>query len=223
MKNGEMKRKSAAKRLSLRAVEKARNKLAKPAPVDERAMEYAMREIMEIPAAELGRLSSAEMEALTSLIAFNAAMKARHPDLWDDPRSRGSLLLMIAKMSGRTWGKNDSLIRAKLAAKCFMDTGNLDGCFWLVDMAVAKNDKQFFIHFGKCLSGSIKDPALFDKRDRDIAEIVAANPRVSAGDACLDLARRGHHHVTKANFRVRKMRLLKAKRTLDAIISQSRA
>jgi hypothetical protein len=76
-------------------------------------------------------------------------------------------------------------------------------------------NKKFFINLGKCLSGEI-DPQLWDRRDIDIAEIVLFHPELSAGDAVRELERRDHHGITEENFRMWKMRLLKAKEQYDA-------
>jgi len=86
-------------------------------------------------------------------------------------------------------------------------------------LAIETNDKRFFIDFGKCLSGEIKDTTLFDKRDCDLAEIVLFSPQMSAKDAVRELKRRGHRGITEENFRMWKMRLLKAKPKLDALMA----
>jgi hypothetical protein len=151
-----------------------------------------------------------------------AKMAALTSDLWirRPRRSLASLLLMSAKLQNREMLQDDSLIRAKLAAKAAQQTGSLDFCSWFVDLAIEANDKQFFIDFGKCLSGEIKDSTLFDKRERDIAEIVLFNPQMSARDAVRELQKRGHREITEENFRMWKMRLLKAKPTFDAVIAR---
>lgn len=137
------------------------------------------------------------------------------------PRDIGSrLLLMLSKLADKEMLKDQSLIRAKLAARIVKETGDLDFSFWLVLLAIEINDKRFFIDFGKCLSGEIKDPTLFDKRDRDIAEIVLFEPEMSAKDAVRELEKRGHRGITEENFRMWKMRLLKVKRTFDAVLAQ---
>ena len=149
------------------------------------------------------------------------------------PRERLSrALLMLSKFVNRDVLQDDSLIRAKLAARLVQETGDLDFSIWLVLLAIERNDKRFFIDFGKCLSGEIKDSTLFDKRDRDIAEIVLFDPQfdtrnrdiakivlfdpeMSAKDAVRELERRGHRGITEDNFRMWKMRLLKVKRKFD--------
>ena len=88
-----------------------------------------------------------------------------------------------------------------------------------IELAVIIRHKQFFIDLGKCLSDDI-DPQLWDKRDIDIAEIVLSNPRISAKDAVRELERRGHREITEENFRMWKMRLLKAKREYEAFRSK---
>src|SRR5262249_22648100 len=112
------------------------------------------------------------------------------------------LLLMLSKLTDKEVLKDDSLMRAKLAARIVEETGDLDFSFWLVLLAIETNDKRFFIDFGKCLSGEIKDPTLFDKRDRDIAEIVLFEPEMSANDAVRELEKRGHRGITEENFRM---------------------
>ena len=119
--------------------------------------------------------------------------------------------------------KDDSLVRAKLAAKLVQQTGSFYcAATLLVLLAIEANDKRFFIDFGKCLSGEIKDSTLFDKRDRDLAEIVLFSPQMSAKDAVRELMRRGHCGMSEENFRMWKMRLLKAKRRLDAVMANDK-
>jgi hypothetical protein len=77
-------------------------------------------------------------------------------------------------------------------------------------------NKEFFIQLGKCLTGEI-DRQLVDQRDIDIAEIVLFHPQLSAADAVSELQRRGHRGITEENFRMWKMRLLKAKEEYDAV------
>jgi hypothetical protein len=151
-----------------------------------------------------------------------AEMMALMSDVWirNPRRSQASLLLMFAKLHDKEILQGDSLIRAKLAAKVVQQTGSLDFCSWFVDLAIEVNDKQFFIDFGKCLSGEIKDSTLFDKRERDIAEVVLFNPKMSAKDAVRELQKRGHRRITEENFRMWKMRLLNAKRNFDAVIAR---
>ena len=134
-------------------------------------------------------------------------------------RAMASMLLMAAELQDKEVLRDHSLIRAKLAARMVKETGDLDFSFWLVLLAIETNDKRFFIDFGKCLSGEIKDPTLFDKRDRDIAEIVACNPEMSAKEAVRELEKRGHRGITEDNFRRGKMRLLKAKPFFDELIA----
>jgi hypothetical protein len=150
------------------------------------------------------------------LSAIYPSVLARNPR-----RALASLLLMVAKLQDRDVLKDDSLIRAKIAANTAKQTGSL--CFALgqVLLAIELNDKRFFIDFGKCLSGEIKDPALFDNRDRDMAEIVLFNPRMSAKQAVLELEKRGHRGITEDNFRNWKMRLLRAKPKLDAVMAHA--
>jgi hypothetical protein len=130
-----------------------------------------------------------------------------------------SFLLMVAKLQDKDVLEDDSLIRAKTAAKVAEQTGSLYSSTGLVLLALATNDKRFFIDFGKCLSGDIKDSTLFDKRDVDIAQIVLFNPQMSAREATLELERRGHRGITEENFRMWKMRLLRAKPKFDAVMA----
>jgi hypothetical protein len=80
--------------------------------------------------------------------------------------------------------------------------------------SLTKN-KEFFTQLGKCLTGEL-DREFVDKRDIDIAEIVLFDPQLSAGDAVLELERRGHTGITEENFRMWKMRLLKANKKFEA-------
>jgi hypothetical protein len=142
------------------------------------------------------------------------------PLLADNPRrSMVAMLLMVAKLQDKEVLKDDSLIRAKLVAKLVEQTGSLAVAIPLVLLAIETDDKRFFIDFGKCLSSDIK-PTLFDKRDRDIAEIVLFNPQMSAKRAVRELAVRGHRGITVENFRMWKMRLLKAKPKFNALIAR---
>jgi hypothetical protein len=68
----------------------------------------------------------------------------------------------------------------------------LDFAFWYVLLAIEANDRAFFIDFGKYLSGEIKDSTLFDKRDRDTAQIVVSHPEMSAKEAVRELQKRNH-------------------------------
>ncbi len=145
---------------------------------------------------------------------YSAPVLARKPR-----RGMATLLLMAAKLQDKEVLKDDSLIRAKLVAKLVEQTGSLYFAIWQVLLAIETNDKRFFIDFGKCLSGEIKDTTLFDKRDCDLAEIVLFSPQMSAKDAVRELKRRGHRGITEENFRMWKMRLLKAKPKLDALMA----
>ena len=143
------------------------------------------------------------------------------PVLTHNPRRcMASFLLMATKLQDKEVLKNDSLMRAKLAAKVVEQEGSLDFSIWLVLLAIETNDKQFFVDFGKCLSGEIKDSTLFDNRARDIAEIVLFEPQMPVKDALRQLERRGHRGITEDNFRMWKMRLLKAKPKFDAAIAK---
>jgi hypothetical protein len=131
------------------------------------------------------------------------------------------LLLIAAKLQDRQITE-DSLIRAKMAAEFVEKTGRLNssaGLRSLVLLAIKMNDKGFFIDFGKCLSHEIKNSTLFDKRDRDLAEIILFSPQLSAKAAVRELKKRGHREITEENFRMWKMRLLKAKPIMDAVIA----
>jgi hypothetical protein len=134
-------------------------------------------------------------------------------------RDMASFLMLVAKLQDRDVLKDDSLIRAKSAAKVAKQTGSLYSSLGLVLLAILTNDKRFFIDFGKCLSGEIKDFTLIDKRDVDIAEIVLFNPQMSAKQAVLELERRGHRGITEDNFRMWKMRLRRAKPKFDAVMA----
>jgi hypothetical protein len=138
----------------------------------------------------------------------------------DSRRTRARALLFAAKLQDKQVPRDGSLIRAKLAAKMVEQTGDLDFCMHFVLLAIEANDKQFFIDFGRCLSNEIKDTTLFDKRERDIAELVACNPNMSAREAVRELENRGHRGITEENFRMWKMRLLKAKPLFDEIIAR---
>jgi hypothetical protein len=98
--------------------------------------------------------------------AFGKVMTMSNPK-WDV----SLLLLLWKKKSAEGDLGRDSLTRAKLAATVFNDTKSLGLCLDLVMLAIRKNDKQFFVDFGKCLSGDIS-PELFSKYERDVAEIV---------------------------------------------------
>lgn len=133
-------------------------------------------------------------------------------------RMQASLLLMVAKLQGKEYMRDDSLIRAKLTARMFEQTGSFDFHAHLIEMATARNDKQFFVDLGRCLSREIKDSTLFDNRDRYVAEIVLFHPEMPVANALQELEKRGHH-LTEASFKMRKMRLLKAKPLFDAVMA----
>src|SRR5438067_1772588 len=73
-------------------------------------------------------------------------------------RTIATMLLMAAKLYDKRVLKDDSLLRAKLLAKLVRETGELAPALGHVLLAMEINDKQFFIDFGRCLSGDIKDP-----------------------------------------------------------------
>jgi hypothetical protein len=153
----------------------------------------------------------ADTDHIIELLAMDVGMLAPVLASPPDRRTIASMLLMAAKLQDKEILKDDSLLRAKLAAKVVEATEDLAPALGQVLLAIKTNDKRFFIDFGKCLSGEIKDPTVFDKRDRDIAEIVVFHPQMSARDAVRELGKRGHRGITEDNFRMRKMRLLKAK------------
>jgi hypothetical protein len=166
-----------------------------------------------------------ELEALATEIALGKLWRQRFYK--SDRRAQASLLLVVAMMQRKetsipiVWGTvGDSLIRAKLTARWFQQTGSFGLVAYLIELATARNDKQFFVDLGKCLSGEIKDSTLFDKRERDIAEIVLFNPQMSAKDAVRELQKRGHRRITEENFRMWKTRLLKAKPVFDAVMAR---
>ena len=112
----------------------------------------------------------------------------------------------------------DWLAQAKFAAMAFKHP-DPELFRAALEIAITVKHRKFFIDLGKCLSGEI-DPQLWDKRDLDITEIVLSSPRVSASDAICELRKRGHRGITEDNFRMWKMRLLKAKREYDAFRSR---
>ena len=159
--------------------------------------------------------AAAVREILAEMVISTAPVLARNPR-----RTMATVFLMVAKLHNKRVLKDDSLIRAKFAAKLVEQTGSLNVAIEQLLLALETNDRRFFIDFGKCLSGEIKDSTLFDKRDRDIAEIVLFNPEMSAIEAIDELDRRGHRGISEDNFRMWKMRLLKAKPKFDKIIAQ---
>jgi len=135
-------------------------------------------------------------------------------------RMMAKTLLMLAKLGDKQVLKDDSLIRAKLAAKVVQSSGELATAIGPVLLALETNDKEFFIDFGNCLSGKIKDSTLMDRREHDIADIVLFHPQLSARDAVHELHKRGHTTMTEDNFRMWKMRLLRARPKFDKVISR---
>jgi hypothetical protein len=120
---------------------------------------------------------------------------------------KAELLLVLAALDS----KNPAPL-AKWAASHFKRTGRLKSCLSLIVLALHKNDKQFFIDFGKCLAGEMSNE-LFSKKERDVAEIViqlAENPGMPIRAGVRELHNRGHTRMTEANLRNQKMRLLKA-------------
>ena len=153
-------------------------------------------------------------EILAQNLSIHAPLLAREPR-----RTMATMLLMAATLRDKEVLKDDSLLRAKFTAKLVEDTGDLATAIGQVLLAMEINDKRFFIDFGKCLSGEIKDPTVFDKRGRDIAEIVLFHPQMSAKKAVLELETRGHRGITEENFRMWKMRLLKPKPLFEKMIT----
>jgi hypothetical protein len=155
---------------------------------------------------------------------LDANFAAFAPFLSHNPRRTiATMLLMAAKLQDKEiLTGDDSLLRAKFAAKLVQNTGELAFALGQVLLAMELNDKAFFIDFGKCLSGEIKDTTVFDKRDRDMAEIIIFSPRMPAKNAVRELEKRGHRGITEENFRMWKMRLLKAKPLFDKQIAWCR-
>jgi hypothetical protein len=90
---------------------------------------------------------------LNELVTGDFPLWARYPR-----QIMAITLLMAAKLGDKKVLKDDSLIRAKMAAGSVKSTGSLGAVLYLIVLAVVTNDKKFFIDFGKCLSGDIKDP-----------------------------------------------------------------
>jgi hypothetical protein len=86
----------------------------------------------------------------------------------------------------------------------------------VIGFQALRKNKEFFVQLGKCLTGEI-DRQLVDERDIAIAEIVLFHPQLSAANAVAELQKRGHGTITEDNFRMWKMRLLKAKEEYDAV------
>jgi hypothetical protein len=85
------------------------------------------------------RVEGAKQIAYLMSSGFGALIKSQ-------PRDIGSrLLLMLSKLADKEMLKDDSLIRAKLAARIVKETGDLDFSFGLVLLAIETNDKRFFI------------------------------------------------------------------------------
>src|SRR5262249_50617711 len=73
-------------------------------------------------------------------------------------------------------------------------------------LAAERNDKQFFIWLGKCLSGEIT-AKIFDNTDLAIADLIYRNPSIKAKEAVCELKQRGLPQISEDNFRMRKKRL----------------
>lgn len=112
----------------------------------------------------------------------------------------------IAAQASLALAKFAAIIFHRLSAAAFVT---------LIEGPAKMKNKKFFIDLGKCLSGEI-DTQLWDLRDYDMAEIILSKPRISAKDAVRELEMRNHHGITEENFRMWKMRFLKAKRQWDA-------
>jgi hypothetical protein len=201
----------------------SKNDRAKGAKMYRRAVQKSRRKEANISADVMAGITANEArtasekrvrDMLNELVTGDLPLWARHPR-----QIMAITLLMAAKLGDKKVLKDDSLIRAKLAAGSVKSTGSLGAVLYLILLAVETNDIRFFIDFGKCLSGDIKDATLFDKRDLDIAEIVLFNPEMSAREAVRELYRRGHHGITEDNFRMWKMRLLKAKPMVEKTIA----
>jgi hypothetical protein len=140
-----------------------------------------------------------------------------------NPQLRASLLLLLwQKKSNEGDPGKESLTKAKLAALSFNSTKSLQWCLPLVWSAIQENDKQFFIDFGRCLSGETS-AELFDKYNRDVAEIVlqlAENPGMPTSAGVRELHKRGHTGMTNDNLRNWKKKLLTAKPEFDETIKR---
>src|SRR5262249_16759451 len=111
-----------------------------------------------------------------------------------NPQLEASLLLLLwKKKSNEGDTAKKSLAKAKLAAASFNATKSLQWCLPDVWIAIQQNDKQFFIDFGRCLSGEIS-AELFSKYDRDVAEIVLqlAETGMPTSAGVRELHKRGH-------------------------------
>src|SRR5260370_21020952 len=111
----------------------------------------------------------------------------------------------------------DWLEQAKFAAMLF-DHPDPELFRGAIELALVVRHRRFFIDLGKCLSGEINSQ-LWDKRDVDLAEIILSNPRMRAEEGVQEMVKRGHSHITEDNYRMWKMRLLKAKREYDSFRS----
>jgi hypothetical protein len=89
---------------------------------------------------------------------------------------------------------------AKLVSK------NLKGGEQVLLQAADDNNREFFIHLGKCLSGEI-DSRVFDALDLYLAGLLNRYPSITAKDVVDQLVRVGFPRITEENFRVRKKRL----------------
>jgi hypothetical protein len=107
-----------------------------------------------------------------------------------------------------------------LAKEAALDFNHPEFFRLLVERALAFHEhggrssaKRFFIDLGKCLSHGIRggrgiDPALWDKLDIDIADIILSHdPPISDKDAVQELWNRGHWlgaHIPTLEIRFRK-------------------
>jgi hypothetical protein len=76
----------------------------------------------------------------------------------------------------------------------------------IIGEAAKKEDKQFFIDLGKCLSGEI-NAEICDPLEHDIAFVVLGNPLITAKNAVRELKERGGWTLSEEHFRVIKKRL----------------
>ncbi len=95
--------------------------------------------------------------------------------------------------------QDPAFVLAKFAAN------NLKFFHKRIHEAAKKNDKRFFIHLGRFLSGQ-NNAELFDPIDLAVTELVCSDPLIKAPEAVRKLEMRGWK-MTEEAFRMRKQRV----------------
>jgi hypothetical protein len=160
----------------------------------ERAKLNALMRNLEL----LGDMNKAAAKAGVNKELLSKLLSVLAPATISDIRRTAIGNLMRAKLR-----KGADHLGAKLAAQKLKDYS------WRAWWAAERNDKEFFIELGKCLSDkSGKNRSEWtSKMSRDIASIFVVNPNISDKDGVRELKDKFGWNMSQDNFRMWKMRL----------------